>query len=181
MEDLTKRLKEVEMVELMDIAKTIAVEINTKLIDLKNQDTEVKFLLEVKKEIGCGYDNFWLSIIPKYEMSGFITKVSIPLTSSLSRALYLMHKDDDNFNGNIGFSLYTFLVNTSATIDVLNFNSFNNHFQLQLEASKAINIVPEKDDVFTMFWAAVTNELFNSIKPNDEITKFKTNIKIVKG
>ena len=46
--------------------------------------------------------------------------------------------------------------------------------KLQLEASRVINLVPEKDDVFTMFWAAVTDELFNSIEPKDKITKFKT-------
>lgn len=180
MEDLTKRLKEVEMVEIMDIAKTIAIEISTKLVDFKNKDAEVNFLLEVKEAKGRGYDDFWLSVIPKHEISGFITKTSIPLTSSLSRALYLMYKNDDNFTGNIGYSLYTFLVSTSVAIDVLDINNFNSQLKFQLEASRVINLVPEKDDVFTMFWAAVTNELFNSIEPKDKITKFKTILKIVK-
>lgn len=181
MEDLTKRLKEVEMVEIMDIAKTIAVEISTKLVDFKNKDAEVNFLLEVKEAKGRGYDDFWLSIIPKHEMSGFITKTSLPLTSSLSRALYLMYKNDDGFTGNIGYSLYTFLKSTSVAIDVLEVNNFNSNFQLQLEPRIYINLIPEKEDMFTMLWAAITNELFNGINPRDEITKFKTILKIVRG
>ncbi len=99
MQDLTKKLKEVEMVELIDIAKTIAVEINSKLVIFKNCDTEVKFLLEVKKENGASYNDFWLSVVPEYEVNGSVNKVSIPLTSSLSRALYLMYKDDEGFTG----------------------------------------------------------------------------------
>lgn len=33
------------MAELIDIAKTIAVEISAKLVDFKNKDAEINFLL----------------------------------------------------------------------------------------------------------------------------------------
>ena len=189
-----KRLELKDRIFLKEEAKKIATEIDKLVVINNNEYVNITFVLSINKNKGRvtqddaiedimwdGVYYYFLSVKQKQSDS---TKSSLPITNSISSAIYKMYDSED-----IMLGISEFLRITSATIAKIEYNSIPiiaHDSEFELKTEYVYNTIVSNKDRFSMFWALVVNEVFDNVKnfcikhkTENKIKYFTLNLEIV--
>ena len=189
-----KRLELEDRIFLKEEAKKIATEIDKLVVINNNKYVNITFVLSINKNKGRvtqddaiedimwdGVYHYFLSVKQKQSDS---VKSSLPITNSISSAIYRMYNSED-----IMLGISEFLRVTSATIAKIEYNSIpiiTHDSEFELKKEHVYNTIVSNKDRFSMFWALVVNEVFDNVKnfcikhkTENKIKYFTLNLEIV--
>lgn len=189
-----KRLELEDRIFLKEEAKKIATEIDKLVVINNNEYVNITFVLSINKNKGRvtqddaiedimwdGVYHYFLSVKQKQSDS---IKSSLPITNSISSAIYKMYDSED-----IMLGISEFLRITSATIAKIEYNSIpiiTHDSEFELKKEYVYNTIVSNKDRFSMFWALVVNEVFDNVKnfcikhkTENKIKYFTLNLEIV--
>lgn len=191
-----KKLELEDRIFLKEEAIKIATEID-KLVVINNiEHVNITFVLSINKNkervtqndiiediMWDGAYHYFLSVKQKESNS---IKTSLPITNSISCAIYKMYDSKDAM-----LAVCEFLRSTSTTIAKVEYNSIpviTHDLEFELKTEYVYNTIVSNKDRFSMFWALVVDEVFSNAynfcaknKVENKIKYFTLNLEIVNG
>ena len=189
-----KKIELEDRVFLKEEAKKIATEIDRLVVINNREHVNITFVLSINKNKGRatqddviedimwdGVYHYFLSVKQKQSDS---IKTSLPITNSISSAIYRMYDSE-----NIMLGISEFLRTTSATIAKIEYNSIpiiTHDSEFELKKEYVYDTIVSDKDRFSIFWALVVDAVFDNVKNfyikhkvENKIKYFTLNLEIV--
>ena len=191
-----KKLEIEDRIFLKEEAKKIAIEIDRLVVVNNNEHVNITFVLSINKNkervthndtiediMWDGIYHYFLSVKQKQSDS---IKSSLPITNSISSAIYRMYDSE-----NVMLAISEFLRITSTTIAKVEYNSIpiiTHDSEFELKTEYVYNTIVSNKDRFSIFWALVVDAVFDNVKNfcikhkvENKIKYFTLNLEIVNG